>query len=209
LNPQPLRQHAHAYASRVFTKEIDMFGWLSARSTSPRRCAPRTVESRRIRRITPHALIGMLPGLGKVLYLHGRPNAAMPNALPHRLLIAQPSFASLLDAHWLIAVSAVTDDGPREWCECMDLSGRTLARWHLLPDTDYLAWDVLTASCKEASAPIDTQALRPHHANVVHFRLRAFAGMQILDQDLSSRLSPLGGHIAARIAHAEAALLQP
>lgn len=186
-----------------------MFGWLSARSTSPRRCAPRAVESRRVRRITLHALTGMLPALGKVLYLHGRPNTAMPDALPPGLLIAQPAFASLLDAHWLVAVSAVTDDGPREWCECLDPSGRTLARWHLLPDTDYLAWDVLTALCREASAPIDTQPLRPCHANVVHFRLRAFAGLLVLDRDRSSMLSPLGGHIAARIAHAEAALLQP
>lgn len=185
-----------------------MFGWLHARSTPPRRCAPRTAESRRIQRITPHALIAMLPGLGKVLYLHGRPSAT-PDALPSGLLIAQPSFASLLDAHWLVAVGAVTDDGPREWCECLDQSGRTLARWHLLPDTDYLAWEMLTASCQEASVPIDTQPLRAHHANVVHFRLRTLAGMLILEQDLSSMLSPLGDHVAARIAHAEAALLQP
>lgn len=185
-----------------------MFGWLSARSTSLYRRAPRAVVSRRIRRITPHALISMLPGLGSVLYLHASSNTAMPDALPQGLLIAQRSFAPLLDAHWLVAVSVVTDDGPREWCECMDRSGYTRARWHLLPDTDYLAWDALTAPCTGVSSPIDMQPLRPDHASVVNFRLRELAGMLILDQDVPAVLSPLGDRIAARIAHAESALLQ-
>lgn len=185
-----------------------MFGWLSARSTSLCRRAPRAVASRRIRRITPHALINMLPGLGSVLYLHANSNTAMPDALPQGLLIAQRSFTPLLDAHWVVAVSVVTDDGPREWCECVDRTGHTRARWHLLPDTDYLAWDALTAPCTGMPAPIDTQPLRLDHASVVNFRLREFAGMQILDQDLAVTLSPLGDRIAARIARAESALLQ-
>lgn len=186
-----------------------MFGWLSARSTSLCRRAPRTAASRRIRRITPQALIDMLPGLGSVLYLHASSHTAMPHVLPQGLLIAQRNFAPLLDAHWLIAASVVTEDGPREWCECVDRSGRTRARWHLLPDTDYLAWDALTASCTATPVSIDVQALCPDHANVVHFRLRELAGLLILDQHSSTMLSPLGDRMAARIAHAEAALLHP
>ena len=185
-----------------------MFGWLSARSPSLCRRAPRTIASRRVRRITPHTLISMLPGLGSVLYLHATSDCAMPKVLPPGLLIAERAFAPFLDVHWLVAVSVVTDDGPREWCECVDRFGRTRARWHLLPDTDYLAWDALTASCTEMLTPIDAQPLRPDHASVMNFRLREFAGMMILDQDVSAVLSPLGDRIAARIAHAESALLQ-
>jgi hypothetical protein len=127
------------------------------------------------------------------------------------LLVAQPAFAPLLDTHWLAAVSVVTDDGPREWCECIDRMGRARARWHLLPDTDYLAWDALTASCMPdsgISSSIDMQPLRPHHARVVNFRLRTIAGLLFLEQDTRAALSPLGDRIAARIAHAESAVLQ-
>jgi hypothetical protein len=184
-----------------------MFGWLSARSASHCRRAPPAVESRRTRRITPQALVSRLPSLGSVLYVHAHSPNPMLDALPQGLLITQRAFAPLLDAHWLVAISMVTDDGPREWCECVDRFGRTGARWHLLPDTDYLAWDALTASCKEPSTSIDKQPLRPYRASVMNFRLRELAGLLILDQDVPAMLSPLSDRIAARIARAESAEL--
>ena len=188
-----------------------MFGWLAARSPLLCRRAPRLLASRRVRRITPHTLIRALPGLGSVLYLHAASKGVPPNAPASGLLVAKSAFAPLLNAHWLVAVSVVTDDGPREWCECLDHLGRARARWHLLPDTDYLAWDALTASCllcSLTSSAIDTQPLRPDRASVVNFRLREIAGMLLLEQDTYAALSPLGDRIAARIAHAESAVLQ-
>jgi hypothetical protein len=188
-----------------------MFGWLAARSPLLCRRAPRMLASRRVRRITPHTLISALPGLGSVLYLHAISDDTATNVSAPGLLVAQPAFAPLLDTHWLAAVSVVTDDGPREWCECIDRMGRARARWHLLPDTDYLAWDALTASCMPdsgISSSIDMQPLRPHHARVVNFRLRTIAGLLFLEQDTRAALSPLGDRIAARIAHAESAVLQ-
>jgi hypothetical protein len=204
----PHRQHARA-ASRGLTQEIAMFGWLAIRSPSLCHRAPRSVISRRVRRIAPHALIDMLPALGSVLYLHDSTTALRDAVLPG-VLVAQAAFGPLLEAHWLAAVSIVTDDGPREWCECVDRLGRIRARWHLLPDTDYLAWDALTAPCAiDADAPPVTQAWRPDHACVVNFRLRAWAGMLLLEQDHATPLSPLGDRIVARIAHAEAVALAP
>ncbi|HET7331000.1 hypothetical protein [Dyella sp.] len=188
-----------------------MFGWLAARSPLLCHRVPRMPATRRIRRITPYTLISALPGLGSVLYLHATSNDAMANMPTPGLLVAQPAFAPLLHAHWLVAVSVVTDDGPREWCECIDRMGRARARWHLLPDTDYLAWDALTARCTPdsgTSSSIDAQPLRPHHACVVNFRLRTIAGMLLLEQDANTTLSDLGDRIAARIAHAESAVLQ-
>ncbi|RDS83019.1 hypothetical protein DWU98_07765 [Dyella monticola] len=187
-----------------------MFGWLAARSIPLCRRAPRALASRRIRPITPHAWLDLLPALGSVLYLHTRSTAVMGDVFPSGMLVSHRAFAPLLEARWLVAVCVVTDDGPREWCECVDHLGRTRARWHLLPDSDYLAWDALTASCQadtDMLARIDAQPLRPDHACVVNFRVRHLAGLDVLEHDTAVALSPLGDHLAARIAHAEAVLL--
>lgn len=185
-----------------------MFGWLAAHSSSPCSRAPRECISRRARRITPRALIEMLPGLGNVLYLHAISDTALPDVLPQGLLVPR-AFMPLLDAHWLVTVSAVTDDGPREWCECIDIYGRTRARWHLLPDTDYLAWDALTASREPpVSPPLVTQPMRSDCARAVSFRLRELAGLLVLEEEPSVALSLVGDRIAHRIAHAESVALQ-
>jgi hypothetical protein len=184
-----------------------MFGWLAARSPLLCRRAPRMPVSRRVRRITSHTLINALPGLGSVLYMHAGTSAETPGALPPGLLIAERTLAPLLDVHWLVAVSAVTDEGPREWCECVDRMGCTRARWYLLPDTDYLAWDALTSSCDVHISVPDAQPLRPDRGLVANFRLRDFGGMQLLEQRAAMVLSPLGLRIAARIAQAESVCL--
>jgi len=179
-----------------------MFGWLASRSTlCPHATA--TAVSRRARRITPHLLLDLLPALGSVLYLHATANEALPDDLPQGVLV-QRACVPLLGVCWLVAVSAVTGDGPREWCECVDARGRTRARWHLLPDTDYLAWDALTACCTEQVSPLmDAHPLLPDSAKVVNFHLREFAGLLLLEQAAAPALSPLGEHIAKHIANAE------
>ena len=188
-----------------------MFGWLPAHSTPLCRLAPATLLSRRVRRITPHYLLRMLPDLGSVLYLHSTASAVIAEAHPPGLLVAQRAFAPLLDTHWQSATSVVTDDGPREWWECINRFGRPRARLHLLPDTDYLAWDAVTASREQGAGAPPWQtglAWRPNAAHVVHFSLRSFAGLAMLDRAQALPLSLLGGRIAERIAHAESVVLQ-
>lgn len=187
-----------------------MFGWLAARSTPLCRHAPLTVVSRRSRRITPLSLIRRLPCLGSVLYLHTGSAVAMHDDLPAGLLATQHTFAPLLDTRWLTATSVVTDDGPREWLECIDHLGHPRARLHLLPDTDYLAWDALIGSCEpERHPPVVSglSLLRPDNAAVVNFHTRELAGLLLLEQGDSTPLSPLSGRIAERIARAESAVL--
>ena len=179
-----------------------MFGWLAPASLICRR-APRAVVSRRSGRITPHALIDGLSALGSVLYLHAAPHDTPPDSLPDGLLVVHHAGLPLLDAHWLTAISVVTADGPREWCECVDRFGHVRARWHLLPDTDYLAWDAMTSCCEADGDPIAILPLQARHAAAVKFRLRECAGLQMLELRASTMLSPLGGHIAARIARDE------
>lgn len=186
-----------------------MFSWLAARSTSLCHHARPTLVSRRSRRITPHVLLRHLPGLGNVLYLHAASSAVLSDALPPGLLITQRAFAPLLDTRWLVATSMVTDDGPREWLECIDRFGHPRARLHLLPDTDYLAWDGLMSRCEPDSHPPRLPCflpLRPDSAAVVHFQLRECAGLLWLEQARAALLSPLSDCIAARIAHGESAV---
>lgn len=188
-----------------------MFGWLATRPSSLCRRAPRSYASRRVRRITSHTLIGMLPGLGSVLYLHATSRSDTLDVVSPGVLVSHPAFVPLLEVQWLVAISAVTSDGPREWCECMDRFGRIRARWHLLPDTDYLAWDALTASCvaeRDGPAIMNVQPMRPDNASVVSFRLREWAGLLVLEQDLPMPLSSLGRQVATRIAHTESAPLR-
>jgi hypothetical protein len=187
-----------------------MFGWLATRSTPLCRHAPLTVVSRRSRQITPSSLIRRLPALGSVLYLHATSATVVRDALAPGLLVTDRAFAPLLATRWLIATCAVTDDGPREWLECVDHMGCTRARLHLLPDTDYLAWDALISACDPDNSPPSIMSgvapLRPDSAAVVSFQVRKLAGLLLLEQAASS-LSPLGDRIAARIAQAEAAVL--
>lgn len=187
-----------------------MFGWLATRSSWFCRHATQTVVSRRIRSTTPHAWLDALPQLGSVLYLYDTKRAVMTETLPAGLLVNQRAFAPLLDIHWLLTATVITSDGPREWCECIDRTGYTRARLHLLPDTDYLAWDALiTSRDVDDMAPLaDAHPLRPDSASVVNFRLRSLAGLRVLEHD-ELPLSPLGQCIAARIAAAESALLRP
>jgi hypothetical protein len=132
----------------------------------------------------------------------------LTDALPPGLLVTQRAFAPLLDTHWLVATSMVTDDGPREWLECLDRFGHPRARLHLLPDTDYLAWDALMSPCDPDSHPprlLCSPPLRPDRAAVVNFQLREWAGLLLLEQGDAAMLSPLSDCIAARIAHVESA----
>jgi len=186
-----------------------MFGWLATRSTPLCHHAPPALASRRSCRVNADTLLRKLPALGSVLYLHNDAAFADTDALPPGVLVSQRAFAPLLHTHWLVAISVVTDDGPREWCECVDRFGRTRARLHLLPDTDYLAWDALMMSNEGHTDPvasIDVRPLQADAANVLHFRVRELAGLLLLEQDIPAVLSPLSSCIAARIASAESAV---
>lgn len=187
-----------------------MFGWLANRSTALCDHAPLPLVSRRIRQITPALLVRQLPALGSVLYLHAASAYPCEEALPTGVMVTELAFAPLLETRWLIATGLVTDDGPREWIECVDSIGRMRARLHLLPDTDYLAWDALMSSPEPdrvALASTCMSSLRADRASVVHFQARELGGLLLLEQSKAVALSPLGGRVAARIASAESTVL--
>jgi len=188
-----------------------MFGWLASNSMAPCRRAAVPPVQRRWLRLSPAWLAGRLPKLGSVLYLpDARPLAAMDEP-PPGWLVEQCELAPLLHTYWLVAAGMVGDDGPREWLECLDRRGELCARLHLLPDTDYLAWDALLASGVPVPArtpPRGRRLFRPAAARVARFRCRHLGGLVALSHSDAASVSALGRDIAGRIAHAEAVELQ-
>lgn len=183
-----------------------MFGWLATfgvcermRSISP---------STRWLRMSPQHLVQRLPSLGNVLYLARQ--ACIDDAVSVTGVLAESMDVSpLLRTHWLHVASAVTAEGPREWIECRDARGETLARFYLLPDTDYLAWDALLGDATPCMAP----AGRPRRFHAMQARLLCFthrylAGLSAFGYAGPLRVSSLGRRLAHDIARAEAVALE-
>lgn len=166
--------------------------------------APSRVDRRWVR-IAPLALMRQLPRLGCVLYL---PGETVPGARPpHALLLGQAELQPLLRTCWLAAAGMVTTDGPYEWIECVDCSGAIRARLHLLPDTDYLAWDLLLAGGEAVPPPAcwrGSRSFRPISAQLWCFRWRQLACLSLLEGCAASQVSGVGQRVAREVARAEA-----
>lgn len=181
-----------------------MFGWLATHSRSACRLAAPTAQ-RRWLRVAPPLLAEGLPSLGDVLYVSGAETHASPDVPPGWLAVRR-ELSPLLQAHWLAVAGHVGDDGPREWLECLDRHGRLRARLHLLPDTDYLAWDALSTIGVPDAPPArcDWPSFRPAWACTLRLRVRRLSGLAMLDTAPPGPLSALGRDLAERIARAEA-----
>jgi hypothetical protein len=154
--------------------------------------------------------VAEMPALGNVLYVPMCPNGMAAQALPRGVLVEAMQLAPLLQTRRLVAASAITVEGPREWIDCVDREGRICARLHLLPDTDYLAWDRLLA-CGKPMVATPARWLRPPRpasARVLRFQWRRLAGLGVLGADMADGISPLSRQLAGQIARAEAVPLQ-
>lgn len=186
-----------------------MFAWLAvnARILCRRRAAMDVTQS--LRRVRAQAVLDWLPSLGNILFVHERPPA---NPIcPRGLLFTEPSSLPLAATCWMMGSCVITGDGPHEWCQCLDQQGRILARFHLLPDTDYAAWDELVGDPECTSIPPGLHAassFRPSHARVVRFHLRRMAALTIVEQRTPERpRSAFSQRIAERLARTEALAL--
>ncbi len=157
---------------------------------------------RRWLRITPTSLAAALPALDSVLYMPLAAGAPPLPALPRGLLVETPQLTLLLRVRWLMVVSVIEVDGPREWIDGLDRTGRPCVRLHLLPDTDYLGWDRLLAGGEPAIAMPDTPHLWALDAYPLCFHRRPLGGLDVLRGEEASELSPLGRQLAGRIARA-------
>ncbi|AGG87952.1 hypothetical protein [Rhodanobacter denitrificans] len=161
-----------------------------------------TGACRRWLRTAPAPLLAALPALDRVLYMPLAACGPELSALPGGLLVETPALALLLRVRWLMAVSVIAVDGPREWVDGLDRSGRPCVRLHLLPDTDYLGWDRLLASGEPAPTMPDTPHLPALDACPLRFHRRRLAGLDVLRGETVDGLSPLGRQLAGQIAHA-------
>ena len=191
-----------------------MFAWLAHAfaTIQPNYEAAHWSISRCLVPMSGSALAERLPWLGSVLYLPARCTDAEPWPLPAGWLAARCELAPLLRTEGLIVSSMIGADGPREWVDCVDANGEFCARLHLLPDTDYLAWDALLSQ----GEPLPAAPLCPRHvacraasAELVCFSTRSLGAMAVLDTLPLGHLSSLGRHIAREVARSSAVELEP
>lgn len=180
-----------------------MFGWFSNALTQ---VCPQALGSgchRRWLRVSPGAMARQLPLLGTVLYLPSCTALSSGNAMLPGWLVERIELVPLLRTCWIAAVSEIGAEGPREWLECFDAQGVLQARLHLLPDTDYLAWDALLVAAEPLNGAPLMRMLRPTRcamAWLVCFRHRQLGGLRLLNAIDVRQLSPLGQDIASQVA---------
>lgn len=171
-------------------------------------------------------LVEALPKLGSVLWLERRERRHATDEVKIGargvLLLDHPALRTLASCRDVAACSTVTPHGPREWLCLRDGRGETRAKVYLLPDTDYLAWDELTARIAPAKCPPQVPAWHAHgaflrsafarfgaswNARLLAFERKRLPWMDTLDARPPLRLSLLGLDLAHAIARSEGAEL--
>jgi hypothetical protein len=190
-----------------------MLGWRAHAFATARSCTDTAScsISRCAVPMTGPELASRLPLLGSVLYLPARLPPPIGRPLPSGWLVTRSELIPLLHTHTLVVASMIGADGPREWIDCMDARGQFCARLHLLPDTDYLAWDALLAQGRALPAAfvqLARLACRATSAELVCFGTRRLAGLDVLEATPLGRLSALGCGVAREAARAAAVELE-
>ncbi|MEZ2416758.1 hypothetical protein [Luteibacter sp. RCC_6_2] len=181
-----------------------MFGWLASFGVQSR---ARSTATTRWLALAPLTLFEGLGQLGGVLFLAPR-MVSCPGAgqIVHGCLVESMDLAPLLATSHVGLTCAVTAEGPREWIDCVDGQGDTVARVYLLPDTDYLAWDGLFADASPVDEPArrapDREWLRASRARILSFTRRRVAGFTLLGA-CDAPISSLGRGVARDIAVSE------
>lgn len=216
----PIQAYRHAVpwnASRVASHPGDglMFGWLAHAFATLRpseAATPAWTISRCAVPMSGAELAARLPLLGGVLYLPAHEPGRHPWPLPRGWLAGRGELLPLLQVSELRVSSMIGADGPREWIDGVDAQGRFRARLHLLPDTDYLAWDALLAGSRPLpAAPLcpGQMACRAAAAELVCFEVRRLGALDVLESRPLGQLSTLGRHIAREVARTIAVGLEP
>jgi putative heme degradation protein len=167
-----------------------------------------------------------LPRLGAVLWLdrRGRRGVALRAAVgAHGLLLFDhPALGVLAHCVEATAHTQVTPHGPREWLSFRDAGGNAQAKLFVLPDTDYLAWDEMTAASDLAPAMAEPLRWHAHaaflrsafarlgsnwQARLLTFDHRRLPWLHTLGAQPPLRISLLGLDLARAIARSEGAEL--
>lgn len=186
-----------------------MYGWLDTSLCAARAWLAEPGE--RCLRIAPLTFVHWLPLLGSVLYVPARGGTAGSAPRPPDGLLSESALlAPLLHTRYLRVRGTVSADGPREWIDCLDARGDILAQLHLLPDTDYLAWDNLpgeNAAVDELPNRVRSYLFRGAAAHLIRFRCQSLATITCLGEATPPRISSLGRVVAQSIAGAQPLLM--
>lgn len=165
-----------------------------------------------------------LPRLGATLWMdrkqRGGTTARSSGEGNGVCLIEHPALAPLVRCATASAHTLLTPQGPREWLCFRDREGMAQAKLFLLPDTDYLAWDEMSAAMLLAPAPPEPERWQAHNA-FLHQALARLHGnwqarllifehtrlpwMRLLGAKPPLRISLLGLEFARVIARADGA----
>lgn len=169
-----------------------MTRWLMA-CRSPRASIP----GAELRWMTPdrRRFAATLTDLGPVLCLWADRPGGAPDAAPDLPTLARPS--------WLCHACAVTRDGPRESLTVCDEAGIARVRLHLLPDTDYLAWDALVAAARGEPAASGVPSGRVDRARRLRFVTQRLGPCELLCVRTPGTAGALSWRTAQQLAQAE------
>jgi len=147
-----------------------------------------------------------LAALGPVFCLWARAPASTTPVSP-AIAAGSPDSQVLARPGALSHACAVTLDGPREWITVHDQAGIARCRLHLLPDTDYLAWDALVAHAGPMSAPDVPSTLRARHGRRLCFDVQTIGPWALVCARPVNGCCPLSARTAQELARAEGVAL--
>lgn len=159
-------------------------------------CAP--IPDAGFRWLAPnrHEFPARLAGLGPVLCLWADSPRGAPTGAPDLHALAHPAR--------LCHACAVTRDGPRESLSLYDDAGIARVHLHLLPDTDYLAWDALVAAAPELPASDDGAPVgRVDRARRLRFVTQRLGPCELLCVRTADTAGALSWRTAQQLARAQ------
>lgn len=185
---------------------------------------PSTIAKESLEPIEWSRLIDWLPRMGSVLWIYRAQGDLMfPRARilsRGALLLDHPALAAFAHCAGVEAQGHIGAQGPREWLALCDARGDCLARMHLLPDTDYMAWDDMVATCAIPHSTglvtsrttsrgfLDGAKHAVWYARVARFPALRLPCLQLLGLRPPHDLSKLGLDVAMQIARDELAIMQ-
>lgn len=199
---------AHAFFDDAV--DVDLFAHASRAPTTPTTPPPFLPD-----------LAEWLPRLGPVLWVQ-RCNVGMDrqaNAQPtSTLLLDHPALTVLSACRQLRAHQATTARGPREWLSFQSVNDASDAKLFVLPDTNVLAWDEMSAALRMTPSTTDLEKAPTHatflgralsrfgqrwQARLLEFRCMDRPWLRVLDARSPLRISLLGIEIARNIVRDE------
>lgn len=157
-------------------------------------------------------LMPALVMLGPVLHVDSLPAGASVHLPDHAPWPARPELLGMACAVRVVASVRLDSDGPCECLHFLDAAGTSIASLWLLPDSDFLAWEILAECLPAIQMHSAAWQCRQCHAargwaRASRFESTRLVGGELLDASAPARLSAIGHARARHLATAAGARL--